>query len=190
MDLRILFLCPALESVVRSSLPLPRPLSAAQVFIDEIDAVAPARSSESDGLSQRMVSALLTLLDGAPPSAAAAAAVSAALGAANAAATSTAVAPAGSAEPTQLRGWQHKLPNQPGSGAGGSSASSTPHGGNGRRVAARVVVIAATNRVNAIDPALRRPGRFDRELEIGEKDNGMRITMMLLRCKDELVIPQ
>ncbi|MFX1295257.1 MAG: CDC48 family AAA ATPase [Promethearchaeota archaeon] len=30
----------------------------------------------------------------------------------------------------------------------------------------RVVVIAATNRVNAIDPALRRPGRFDREIEI------------------------
>lgn len=31
----------------------------------------------------------------------------------------------------------------------------------------RVIVIAATNRPNAIDPALRRPGRFDRELEIG-----------------------
>jgi AAA family ATPase len=32
---------------------------------------------------------------------------------------------------------------------------------------ARVVVIATTNRPNAIDPALRRPGRFDREIEIG-----------------------
>lgn len=31
----------------------------------------------------------------------------------------------------------------------------------------RVVVIGTTNRPNAIDPALRRPGRFDREIEIG-----------------------
>lgn len=33
----------------------------------------------------------------------------------------------------------------------------------------RVVVIGTTNRPNAIDPALRRPGRFDREFEIGER---------------------
>lgn len=32
----------------------------------------------------------------------------------------------------------------------------------------RVVVVATTNRPNAIDPALRRPGRFDREIEIGQ----------------------
>ncbi|THH10702.1 hypothetical protein EW145_g1152 [Phellinidium pouzarii] len=38
----------------------------------------------------------------------------------------------------------------------------------------RVVVIGTTNRPNAIDPALRRPGRFDREIEIGIPDAGAR----------------
>ncbi|KAF8318955.1 AAA-domain-containing protein [Clavulina sp. PMI_390] len=34
----------------------------------------------------------------------------------------------------------------------------------------KVVVVATTNRPNAIDPALRRPGRFDREIELGVPD--------------------
>lgn len=38
---------------------------------------------------------------------------------------------------------------------------------DGLKSRGKVVVIAATNRPNALDPALRRPGRFDRELEIG-----------------------
>lgn len=36
--------------------------------------------------------------------------------------------------------------------------------------AGRVVVVAATNRPNTVDPALRRPGRFDQEVEIGIPD--------------------
>lgn len=38
---------------------------------------------------------------------------------------------------------------------------------NGETHNGGVVVVATTNRPNAIDPALRRPGRFDREIEIG-----------------------
>ncbi|MBI5224429.1 CDC48 family AAA ATPase [Candidatus Micrarchaeota archaeon] len=41
---------------------------------------------------------------------------------------------------------------------------------DGLKSRGQVVVIGATNRPNAIDPALRRPGRFDREIEIGVPD--------------------
>lgn len=37
----------------------------------------------------------------------------------------------------------------------------------------KVVVIGTTNRPNAIDPALRRPGRFDREFEIGNNTSSL-----------------
>ncbi|WFC96569.1 AAA+-type ATPase [Malassezia brasiliensis] len=42
----------------------------------------------------------------------------------------------------------------------------------------RVVVIAATNRPNALDPALRRPGRLDREIEIGVPDRDARLAIL------------
>ncbi|KAF8650108.1 hypothetical protein AX16_005408 [Volvariella volvacea WC 439] len=42
----------------------------------------------------------------------------------------------------------------------------------------RVVVIGTTNRPNAIDPALRRPGRFDREIEIGVPDAEARFSIL------------
>ena len=41
---------------------------------------------------------------------------------------------------------------------------------DGLKSRGQVVVIGATNRVDSLDPALRRPGRFDREIEIGVPD--------------------
>lgn len=41
---------------------------------------------------------------------------------------------------------------------------------DGMQSRGRLIVVAATNRPNAIDPALRRPGRFDREISIDAPD--------------------
>jgi len=46
-----------------------------------------------------------------------------------------------------------------------------------------VVVIGATNRPDAIDPALRRPGRFDREIEIGVPDRNARKEILLIHTR-------
>jgi transitional endoplasmic reticulum ATPase len=47
----------------------------------------------------------------------------------------------------------------------------------------KVVVIGATNRPNALDPAIRRPGRFDREIEIGIPDRDGRLEILLIHTK-------
>ncbi|MFA6226793.1 MAG: CDC48 family AAA ATPase [Methanoregula sp.] len=47
----------------------------------------------------------------------------------------------------------------------------------------QVVVIGATNRVDAIDAALRRPGRFDREIEIGVPGEPDRIDILKIHCR-------
>ena len=47
----------------------------------------------------------------------------------------------------------------------------------------QVVVIAATNRVNAIDPALRRGGRFDREIEIGVPSREGRLEILQVHTR-------
>ncbi|MHA2283284.1 MAG: CDC48 family AAA ATPase [Promethearchaeota archaeon] len=46
-----------------------------------------------------------------------------------------------------------------------------------------IIVIGATNRVNDIDPALRRPGRFDREIEIGVPDTDGRYDILLIHTR-------
>lgn len=47
----------------------------------------------------------------------------------------------------------------------------------------KVVVIGATNRPNSIDEALRRPGRFDREIEIGIPDRDGRLEILQIHTR-------
>ncbi|NWG38240.1 CDC48 family AAA ATPase [Nitrososphaera sp.] len=86
------------------------------IFIDEIDSIAPKREEVSGDVEKRVVSQLLTLMDG-----------------------------------IKSRG--------------------------------KLVVIGATNRPNAIDPALRRPGRFDREIEIGIPDEQGRLEILQIHTR-------
>jgi len=47
-----------------------------------------------------------------------------------------------------------------------------------------VIVIGATNRIDSIDPALRRPGRFDREIEIGVPDKEGRLAILKIHTRN------
>jgi transitional endoplasmic reticulum ATPase len=87
------------------------------IFIDEIDSVAPARDKTHGELERRIVSMLLTLMDG-----------------------------------VKGRG--------------------------------QIVVIGATNRQNNLDPALRRFGRFDREIELGVPDEDGRLEILLIHTRN------
>jgi transitional endoplasmic reticulum ATPase len=87
------------------------------IFMDEIDAIAPKREDATNEVERRMVSQLLTLLDG-----------------------------------MATRG--------------------------------QVIVLAATNRPDAIDPALRRPGRFDREIEIRVPDRNARKEILQIHTRN------
>ena len=54
---------------------------------------------------------------------------------------------------------------------------------DGLEARGQVVVIAATNRPEGIDPALRRPGRFDREIEIGVPDAAGRLQILQVHTR-------
>jgi len=54
---------------------------------------------------------------------------------------------------------------------------------DGMKSRGKVVVIGATNRVDAIDPALRRPGRFDREIEIGVPNRDGRLEVLTIHTR-------
>jgi len=91
--------------------------SPAIIFIDEIDSIAPNRDKTNGELERRIVSMLLTLMDG-----------------------------------VKGRG--------------------------------QIVVIGATNRSNSLDPALRRFGRFDREIELGVPDAEGRLEILQIHTKN------
>lgn len=55
---------------------------------------------------------------------------------------------------------------------------------DGMKARSNVVVIAATNRPNSIDPALRRFGRFDREVDIGIPDPTGRLEILRIHTKN------
>ena len=86
------------------------------IFIDEIDSIAPKRDKTGGEIERRIVSQLLTLMDG---------------------------------------------------------VNSREH----------VIVIGATNRPNSIDPALRRFGRFDKEIDIGVPDEVGRLEVLQIHTK-------
>ncbi|MGA2626543.1 MAG: CDC48 family AAA ATPase [Candidatus Bathyarchaeia archaeon] len=54
---------------------------------------------------------------------------------------------------------------------------------DGMQARGKVVVIGITNRVNALDPALRRPGRFDREIEIGVPGRAGRLEVLQIHTR-------
>ena len=87
------------------------------IFIDEIDSIAPKREEVTGEVERRVVSQMLSLMDG-----------------------------------LEGRG--------------------------------KVIVIAATNRQNALDPALRRPGRFDREIEIKVPDKHGRLEILQIHARN------
>ncbi len=55
---------------------------------------------------------------------------------------------------------------------------------DGLKSRGKVIVIGATNRPNSIDPALRRPGRFDREIEIGVPDKAGREKILKIHTRN------
>lgn len=87
------------------------------IFIDEIDSIAPKREKAGGEVEKRIVSQLLTLMDGLKPT-------------------------------------------------------------------SKVVVMAASNRPQVIESALRRPGRFDRELDMGIPDEKGRLEILQIKTRD------
>ena len=54
---------------------------------------------------------------------------------------------------------------------------------DGLKERGKVIVIGATNRPDALDPALRRPGRFDREIELRVPDRDGRAEILEIHTR-------
>ncbi|KAJ1652615.1 AAA+-type ATPase [Dispira simplex] len=104
------------------------------IFIDEIDALCPKRDDAVGESEKRIVTTLLTLMDGCAS----------------------------------------LLPSEDSNAVTLTSARSLPSPSE----SPRLVVIGATNRPDALDDALRRPGRFDREIEIGIPNTQARLSIL------------
>lgn len=137
------------------------------IFVDEVDAIASRREGASKEMERRIVSQLLTCIDNL--------------------ASRTATKKPTTAEEGDSRSKQddEAEPNQ--------RAGLTEHSDDtaGERRAAKtvekvppVVVIAATNRPEALEPALRRAGRFDREIELGAPDEEAREAILSRLCQN------
>ncbi|WP_324736361.1 CDC48 family AAA ATPase [Thermococcus sp. SY098] len=61
---------------------------------------------------------------------------------------------------------------------------------DGLKSRGKVIVIGATNRPDAIDPALRRPGRFDREIEVGVPDRQGRKEILQIHTRGMPIEPE
>ena len=57
---------------------------------------------------------------------------------------------------------------------------------DGMKKNAHVMVIGATNRPNSLDPALRRSGRFDAEIQIGVPSREGRLEILQIMTKDKM----
>lgn len=70
---------------------------------------------------------------------------------------------------------------------GSVTASQPPENLNSKRRPAHILVIGATNRVNSLDRALRRPGRFSWEIELHTPDENARFEILSLLTRDLVV---
>lgn len=137
------------------------------IFVDEVDAIASRREGASKEMERRIVSQLLTCIDNL---------------ASRAATKKPTKAEEGDSRSKQEDGAELDqrggLTDHSEDTAGERSAANT-----GEKVP-QVVVIAATNRPESLEPALRRAGRFDREIELGAPDEQAREAILSKLCRD------